>query len=458
MKRALIKRIAKIVGSDHLSVDPADLACYSYDASGLSVKPEAVVFPHTAQAVSDILTIANRERIPVYPRGAGTGTTGAAVPAGGGIVVCLSKMDRIKTIDQCELSMVVEPGVITRKVQTLAEEKGLFYPPDPASLGFCTIGGNVNTGAGGARAVKYGVTRDYIRALEVVLPTGKIMRTGTTTAKGVVGYDLTRLMVGSEGTLGIVTEITLKLIPLPEEVGTCLCLFSDEVSALHAVTSFFQAGLLPRAAEFIDSLSMQCIRDNIPLDIHGSAKSMLLVEVDGFKESISRQMDMVRDCCKESGALLIRKAETKREADAFWQVRRSLSPAMKKLGFDAKISEDICVPRGRLPDILKVLREIAAKNDVTILSFGHAGDGNLHVNILFNEGQGPQRDKVNKTVASIMEATVRLGGTISGEHGVGLTKMPFIGLEIDEVQMDTMKAIKRIFDPNNILNPHKVFP
>ncbi len=457
MKRSLIKRIAKIVGTDHLSIDPADLTCYSYDASGLSIRPDAVVFPRTAKEVSALLIVANREKVPVYPRGAGTGTTGASVPGEGGIVVCLSKMDRIKAIDRCELNMVVEPGAITGKIQAMAEEKGLFYPPDPASLNFCTIGGNVNTGAGGARAVKYGVTRDYVRALEVVLPTGRIIRTGTATAKGVVGYDLTRLMVGSEGTLGIVTEITLRLIPLPEEVGTCLCLFSDEVSALHAVTSFFQAGLLPRAAEFMDSLSLQCIRDKIPLDVQGLARSMLLVEVDGFRESIPRQMDTVRACCKEAGALLIRKAGSKEEADAFWQVRRSLSPAMKRLGFDGKISEDICVPRGKMPDILRELREIAARNDVTILSFGHAGDGNLHVNILFNE-EGPQKRGADRAVADIMETTVRLGGTISGEHGVGLTKKPFVGLEIDEAQMETMKEIKKIFDPNNVLNPHKVFP
>jgi len=458
MKKVLVRRFLEIVGPGNFSTDPADLKCYSYDASSISSLPEAVVLPGSTEEVSRVLFLANQEGLAVFPRGAGTGTTGASVPINGGLVLSLTRMDRIISINPADLTAMVEPGVVTGKLQEEVSRYGLFYPPDPASMHFCTIGGNVATGAGGPRAVKYGVTRDYVLALEIVLADGNVIHTGVRTAKGVVGYDLTRLMVGSEGTLGVVTGITLKLIPGPEAEGMLIAFFPDAKSASDTVVSLFESRILPRCAEFLDKMSIELISGQLPVAIPERADAMLLIEVDGVRESIPGQLGEVVNSCKNCGAIDIHVAESDDQAKAFWSARQGLSPSIRSLGFPDKINEDICVPRSCLPEMINGLEKIGRKTRITILSFGHAGDGNLHVNLLLDLSDKEEKLRGDAAVMQIMEATLALGGTISGEHGIGLTKRPFIKMEIDDRGLEIMRGIKRIFDPGNILNPGKVFP
>ena len=458
MKKSVARKILKIVGPQNFLTDPADLACYSYDASSISSLPKAVVMPVSSEEVSQILSLANQEGLAVSPRGAGTGTTGASVPIKGGLALCLARMNRIISINPKDLTALVEPGVVTGELQEEVSRYGLFYPPDPASMKFCTIGGNVATGAGGPRAVKYGVTRDYVMALEVVLSDGSVIHTGTKTAKGVVGYDLTRLLVGSEGTLGVVTGITLRLLPAPESDGTLIAFFPDTKSASNTVVSLFESRILPRCAEFLDKLSIGLISGQLPVAISERADAMLLIEVDGVQESIPRQLEAVKKSCRKCGATDIHVAKSKEQAKAFWSARQALAPSIRTLGFPDKINEDICVPRSCLPEIMSKLEKIGRKNQITILSFGHAGDGNLHVNLLLDLSNREEKLRGKAAVMEVMEATLALGGTISGEHGVGLTKRPFIQMEIDKKGLEIMKGIKKLFDPGNILNPGKVFP
>jgi len=458
MKKVLVRQFLEIVGPGNFSTDPADLKCYSYDVSSISSLPEAVVLPGSTEEVSRVLFLANQEGLAVFPRGAGTGTTGASVPINGGLVLSLTRMDRIISINPADLTAMVEPGVVTGKLQEEVSRYGLFYPPDPASMHFCTIGGNVATGAGGPRAVKYGVTRDYVLALEIVLADGNVIHTGVRTAKGVVGYDLTRLMVGSEGTLGVVTGITLKLIPGPEAEGMLIAFFPDAKSASDTVVSLFESRILPRCAEFLDKMSIELISGQLPVAIPERADAMLLIEVDGVRESIPGQLGEVVNSCKNCGAIDIHVAESDDQAKAFWSARQGLSPSIRSLGFPDKINEDICVPRSCLPEMINELEKIGRKTRITILSFGHAGDGNLHVNLLLDLSDKEEKLGGDAAVMQIMEATLALGGTISGEHGIGLTKRPFIKMEIDDRGLEIMRGIKRIFDPGNILNPGKVFP
>jgi len=432
VKKSVARKILKIVGPQNFLTDPADLACYSYDASSISSLPKAVVMPVSSEEVSQILSLANQEGLAVSPRGAGTGTTGASVPIKGGLALCLARMNRIISINPKDLTALVEPGVVTGELQEEVSRYGLFYPPDPASMKFCTIGGNVATGAGGPRAVKYGVTRDYVMALEVVLSDGSVIHTGTKTAKGVVGYDLTRLLVGSEGTLGVVTGITLRLLPAPESDGTLIAFFPDTKSASNTVVSLFESRILPRCAEFLDKLSIGLISGQLPVAISERADAMLLIEVDGVQESIPRQLEAVKKSCRKCGATDIHVAKSKEQAKAFWSARQALAPSIRTLGFPDKINEDICVPRSCLPEIMSKLEKIGRKNQITILSFGHAGDGNLHVNLLLDLSNREEKLRGKAAVMEVMEATLALGGTISGEHGVGLTKRPFIQMEIDK--------------------------
>ncbi len=438
--------------------DPADLVCYAFDASGLESVPAAVVLPSNTAEVAAIVALALKHTVPLFPRGAGSGTAGGSIPSSNGIAVVLTGMNRILEINTGNLTATVEPGVITGALQKAVSKHGLFYPPDPASLSFCTIGGNVNTGAGGARAVKYGVTRDYVTSLEVVLADGRVINTGHDTAKGVAGYDLTRLMVGSEGTLGIITRITLRLIPQPEAVGTALVLFPDTASACNAVKSFFENRILPRCAEFLDAMSIRCVREMLPQEVHEKCRAMLLVEVDGPVASIQSQLEVVKKCCMESGAINAMVAKNSSDAAAMWKARRNLSPAIRRLGYSGKVSEDICVPRQKLPEAVTRLDEISKRHNITILSFGHAGDGNLHVNLLFDRDSTNEVKDMERAVAEIMETAVGLGGTISGEHGIGLAKKEFMELDAGTTQIELMQGIKKVFDPAEIMNPGKVLP
>jgi glycolate oxidase len=457
MEKKIYKAIERIVGPRHITDRDTDRQCYSFDATQISRWPEAVAFPESAREISQILKLANQYRFPVVPRGSGSGFSGGSVPVQGGLVLVLLRLNRIKKIDTRNFLAVVEPGVVTKALQEAVESRGLFYPPDPSSLAFSSIGGNVAENAGGGRAVKYGVTRDYVLGLELVLPTGEIIRTGVQTAKGVVGYDLTRLIVGSEGTLGIITEITLKLVPLPSARQTFLAFFNDLSLAAQAVSELFQSGVTPSILEFMDQPSIRVVEEYLHLGLPLDARALLLIEADGQKESVSIQGETIQQTLERLKAAGIQKAATIREADELWKARRSISPALFRLKPN-KINEDIVVPRDRIPEAIDRLQEIGTRLGLLIVSFGHAGDGNIHVNVMYDAQNPGEEAKAREAVEEIFSTVMALGGTLSGEHGIGLTKAPYLSLELDPVSISLMKKIKQLFDPNNILNPGKIFP
>jgi len=453
LKPSIVRDLKKIVGPANLYTSPEEMVAYSYDATQREVLPWAVARPSTVREVSEILVLANRERFPVVPRGAGTGMSGGSVPACGGLVLSLERMNRILEIDEENLIAVVEPGVITGDLQREVEKRGLFYPPDPASHDFCTIGGNVAECAGGLRAVKYGVTKDYVLGLEVVLPTGEIIRTGGRTLKSVAGYDLTKLIVGSEGTLGIATTIILKLLPLPESVRTIAVSFESIEAAAAAVSSIIADRILPRALELMDSAALRAVEKHLGEDISGGAAAMLIIEVDGPPASTEREIERVTEIAGRAGATRVNRAGSEAERERLWKARRSLSPALYAIK-PKKINEDIVVPRSRIPDILREIGEIAKQHGLLIVNFGHAGDGNIHTNIMIDEGDAPRAEIA---VKEIFAAVLRMKGSISGEHGIGLSKAAYLPMELGPDALKTMKRIKDALDPNNILNPGKMF-
>ena len=453
----LLRILQDIVGPEHVSSAPADRICYSYDATQQQHQPDVVVYPADAGQVSRILQLANREGIPVYPRGAGSGFTGGSLPVRGGISLVLTRLNRILRIDQDNLVAEVEPGVVTAHLQEAVEAVGLFYPPDPASLKFSTIGGNVAECAGGPRCVKYGVTKDYVLGLEVVTPQGDIIRTGGETMKGVVGYDLTKLLVGSEGTLGVITRITLKLLPKPAAKKTMLVLFDSIDGAAQAVSAIIRGKIIPTTLEFMDATAIDCVRQNANLDLPEAARALLIIEVDGDAEMLEKQSSRILDIVTPLGVVATQVAVTAEESEAIWRVRRSVSPSLRRVNPD-KYNEDICVPRSRLPDMIRAIEAIARRLEIPIVNFGHAGDGNIHVNIMVNRALPGQEEKAEEAIRDIFAETIRLGGTMSGEHGVGVTKAPYLPMELDPAAVLYMKAIKRSLDPNNILNPGKIFP
>lgn len=453
LEKSIVKELRTITGPAHLSVSPEDLVAYSYDATRREALPWAVARPATAGEISRILALANRERFPVIPRGAGTGMSGGAVPVLGGLVLSLERMNRILEIDEENFIAVVEPGVVTHDLQNAVEARNLFYPPDPASHRFCTIGGNVAECAGGLRAVKYGVTKDYVLGLEVVLPTGEIIRTGGRTLKGVAGYDLTKLMVGSEGTLGVATEIILKLLPLPESVRTVSAFFPDVDSAATSASQIIASRILPRALEFVDQAALRAVEGYLKEDLSHGAAAMLLVEVDGPADSTEREMRLIEKILTQADAVRVIRADSEVERERLWKARRSISPALYSLK-PKKINEDIVVPRSRIPDILRAISVIAEKHHLLIVNFGHAGDGNIHTNILVDEVEEPRAEIA---VKEIFEAVLRMNGSISGEHGIGLSKAAYLPMELGPDSLAAMKRIKHALDPNTILNPGKIF-
>jgi len=453
LKSSVLKELKKIVGPDNLYTSAEELVVYSYDATQQESLPWAVARPATAREISELVKLANRELFPVVPRGAGTGMSGGSVPVRGGVVLSLERMNRILEIDEENLIAVVEPGVITGDLQREVEALGLFYPPDPASHRFCTIGGNVAECAGGLRAVKYGVTKDYVLGLEVVLPTGGIIKTGARTAKSVAGYDLTKLIVGSEGTLGIATSITLKLLPLPESVRTLAAFFSDIGSAAEASSKIMASRILPRALEFVDQAALRAVEGYLKEDLTGGAAAMLLVEVDGAAESTVREADRLEELMIRAGALRVNRARSDEEREQLWKARRSISPALYTLK-PKKLNEDIVVPRSKIPLILLEIGAIAERHGLLIVNFGHAGDGNIHTNIMIDEEERPRAEAA---VKEIFAAVLRLGGSITGEHGIGLSKAMYLPMELGPEALGTMRRIKQALDPNNILNPGKIF-
>jgi len=457
LSQSIAKELNNIAGKENITTSREDLICYSYDATNQKFLPDAVVFPKSAEEISLILKLANREAFPVIPRGAGSGFSGGSLPVEGGVVVSLERMNKILKIDTDNLVAIVEPGVVTGDFQEEAENMGLFYPPDPSSLKFCTIGGNIAECAGGPRAVKYGVTKDYVLGLEVVLPTGEIINTGVQTAKGVVGYDLTKLMVGSEGTLGIVTKAVLKLLPLPEATKTMFAVFSDMRDAANTVSKIISSKIIPSTLEFMDKESIGCVAGYLPPDLSGSIEAALLIEVDGDKDLIEKEALLIRGICMENSATDVRIAGNRQEAKTLWQARRAISPSMAKLKPN-KINEDIVVPRSKIPDAIMGTRDIARKYNIIIANFGHAGDGNIHVNVMIDKSNSGEFERGKTAVEEIFRLVLSLGGTISGEHGIGTAKMPYIGMELSPAAIDVMRRIKQVLDPKGVLNPGKIFP
>ncbi len=456
MEKHVIEKIEKIVGKENVLKSYEERKCYSFDARAQGAIPDLVVFPLSSFHVSEVLRIANEYKFPVVPRGQGSGVTGGAVPTSGGVVMVFTKMNRIKEIDKENLIAIVEPGVITYDLQEEVKKYGLFYPPDPASHRYSTIGGNVAECAGGPNSLKYGVTRDYVLGLEVVLPTGEIMRTGVRTMKGVVGYDLTRLFVGSEGTLCVITEITLKLIPLPESKATILAFFREVEDAAVCVSKIIAERIVPAVMEFMDKASIICIERANPIGVPENTGALLLIEVDGDRASVRSQVEKIVSVLKEKGVSEFRVTYDPIEAENLWLARRTLSQATYNLN-PIKIAEDVVVPRSKIPVLIRKLEELSGRLGIPILSFGHAGDGNFHVSIMIKD-EPQDFKKAEEAVREIFRETLRLKGTISGEHGIGILKADYIDMELSQEALSVMAKIKKLFDPNNILNPGKIFP
>jgi len=436
--------------------DPAERIVYGYDASRRESLPSAVARPGDVTELVEVVRAAYAQNLAIVPRGAGTGMVGGSVPPDRpSVVISFERMDRILEVDPKNMVARVEPGVINGRFQRLLADRGLFYPPDPASLNISTLGGNVATGAGGPKAVKYGVTRDYVLGLEIVLPDGTLTRTGVRTAKGVVGYDLTRLLVGSEGTLAIVAGITLRLLAQPEQVATLMALFRSNADSAEAVSAIMASGVTPRALEFMDRRSLEAVERYRPTGIPTEGP-MLLVELDGVPETVSREAGKVTEICRKHGAE-VRVPASAAAAEKLWEARRSISPALYSLR-PTKINEDIAVPRSRIPEMLDRLDRLAREKDLMIVNFGHAGDGNIHVNIMTDASRAEEYERAEAAVREIFEAALELGGTLSGEHGVGLSKKPFIAMEVDAPALELMRHVKRVFDPAGLLNPGKIFP
>ena len=452
----IYRRLQKISGKQYVTIEKEELLCYSYDATGNSFLPDAIIFPGSENEVALILKLASKEKLIVVPRGAGSGMTGGSVPVKGGLVMVTSRMNKIFDIDENNFLVRVQPGVIVSDIHKSVEEKGLFYPPDPASSSVCTIGGNIGECAGGPRAVKYGVTRDYVLGLRAVLPSGEVIQTGVCTAKGVAGYDLTRLLVGSEGTLALVTEITLKLLPKPETIKTMAVFFDSMQKAAKTVSGIMKEATIPRCVEYLDEACLDLVKDALSFDFPEGIKAMLILELDGNITSVENDAENIKKLCFSYGALDVLVAKDQTQAQKLWDARKALSPVLYKIATN-KINEDIVVPIDKIPDMVQVTQEIQRTSGLKVVSFGHAGDGNIHCNIMYNKADKNESEKAEKAVDELFNATLALGGTITGEHGVGMTKLKYLQQEIGATQIELMKGIKKVFDPQNILNPGKIF-
>lgn len=442
------------LGANKVFDNMEERICYSFDGTKQRALPDAVIKPTSTEDVSSVARIANDQGTPIYTRGAGTGLTGGAIPVKGGIVLDVMQMNRIIEICPQDLTATVEPAVITKVLQNEVAKHHLFYPPDPSSADSSTLGGNVAECAGGITGLKYGVTRNYILALEVVLADGTIMNIGRKTLKSVTGYDLTRLFVGSEGTLGIFTKISVRLIPMPQKILTVLGYYKDVDSALATADTIIDHNIFPRTLELMDETSIKAVRDYGNLKIPDDAKALLIIDVDGHEAAVREELGVVEDACRKNNAFELLKANTSEERDSLWAVRRSISPALYKIA-PLKINEDICVPRSKIKIILDKVQESLKGTQIYMACFGHIGDGNIHINYMHHEDE---KEKVHELVTEIFKDVVDLGGTISGEHGIGTTKQEYIDTELSPEELKVMRGLKDFFDPKNILNPGKMFP
>ena len=451
------KFFIKLLGEDNAYFDEAHKIAYCYDATRKRYAPDGVVFPRDESDVSEILKYCNEHKITIIPRGAGSGFTGGALASSGGIIMALEKhMNKILEIDLENMVAVVQPGVINKDLQKAVEKLGLFYPPDPASETYSTLGGNVSENSGGMRAAKYGITKDYVMALRAVLPNGDVIRAGKRTIKDVAGFNITGILIASEGALAVITEITLKLISKPKFSKTAMGVFPSVESAMNAVFKTMAAGVTPVAMEFLDNLSIKAVEERFHRGLPTSAGAILVSEMDGNDESvINADLERLKEHFIANGASEFRVAKDASESSDIWFARRNCSQAINCYG-SLKINEDITVPRSKLPALLEKIAEISAKYNVTTPCFGHTGDGNVHTNVMVDKNDPEAVKRGYEAITEIFKVTVELGGTLSGEHGIGISKAPFMSLAFSEAEMNLFRAIKKAFDPNNILNPNKM--
>ncbi len=458
MDQHMITELVKMVGKKGVLTSPEDLAVYSYDGTFEECNPDVVVLPESTEAVSQVVKLAARERIPIVTRGMASGLAAASVPFSGGIALVMTRMDKIIELDLENAIVHVEAGVVTADLQTFVEKQGLFYPPDPSSIRHSTIGGNIACNAGGPRCLKYGVTGDYVLGLTVVLADGQILKTGGKVIKDVVGYDLKSLFTGSEGTLGIITEALLKLTAKPKFARTALVEFSSIEDASQTVNEILLAGIIPATLELMDQTAITCIEEALHIGLPTDVAAFLLIESDGVAlETTTREIEAIAKICEKSGATKITLAKDESERATLWKARRSISPSLARISPN-KLGEDITVPRSAIPKAVKRLKAISQKYGLPIVIFGHAGDGNLHPNILFDKRDPEQMKKLELMVAEEFAVALELGGTLSGEHGVGTLKRPYIEKALGAVSVGIQKKIKQVLDPLNILNPGKVLP
>ena len=455
MHEKIKQALVEIVGEENYTDSLIDMVSFSYDASEHSHRPTCAVWAETADQVSEILKLANREKIPVIPRGAGTGLSGMAVPIEGGIILDLSRMNNIVKISIEDRLAVVQPGVVYVDLEKALAPFGFFFPPDPASGKVSTLGGNVATNAGGLKGAKYGTTRDYVLGLQIVLPDGRIMRTGSKTMKSVSGYDLTRLFVGSEGTLGVVTEITLKINPKPTATSTALATFDSLEDAGRAINQIMHSGIVPSALEILGRETIAAINQNTDLNLP-EVDAMLLAETDGYtREETDYQIEKVIQNFEENNAKEVKRAKTDKEVEDLWAARKSAYAVLARIKTHF-VLEDVTVPMTNIAELLKGIEAISKRYDLQIATFGHAGDGNLHPQILYDGYDPEQVRRMEEASADLFKLAIDLDGTLTGEHGIGLAKAPYMTLEHDQAAMDVMRHIKKMFDPNNILNPGKM--
>jgi len=450
----LIERLIEIVGVDNATDRLEELVPYSYDASMKVHRPSAAVWPGSAAEVAEIVKLANQYKIPVVPRGAGTSLSGGAIPIKGGIVIDLSKMNRILELSVENRYARVQPGVVCDDLNRELAKHGFAFPPDPASSSVATIGGNVATNAGGIKGAKYGTTRDYVLGLQVVLPTGEVMHTGSYTMKCVSGYDLAKLFIGAEGTLGVITEVTLKINPLPRHAMTTMATYARLEDAGKAIFQTMTSGVLPSVMEILDKVTLKAIRENTDIDLP-EAEAMILTETDGFTwEEVEAQMDVVAHILYQNHPSLVKTAKDERERLGLWKARKSAYATLARTS-TSFVLDDVTVPISRIPELLVGIQEIAQRFGLQVAAYGHAGDGNLHPQILYDEYNPATVEKMEKIEEAIFQLAISLKGTLSGEHGIGLSKAGYMTLEHDPVEMALMKQIKRTLDPNNIMNPGK---
>ncbi len=457
LDKKYFKAFEKIVGKENIFDDKAHMIAYSYDATRERYEPDAVLFPKDEADVSEILKYCNENQIIITPRGAGSGFTGGALPANGGIILAFEKhMNKILEIDEKNMLAIVQPGVINMDLQTHVEELGLFYPPDPASEQYSTLGGNVSENAGGMRAAKYGITKDYVMALRAVRANGDVIRAGKRTIKDVAGYNVAGILIASEGTLAVITEITLKLLPKPKYASSYMAIFPSVEHAMNAVFKSLASGANPVAMEFIDALSVAAIKKKLGVELPKEAGALLIGDVDGnVKEEVAFQIETLQKSFEENGCSDFSVAEEKQEREKIWYARKNVSQCVTVYG-SKKLNEDISVPRSKLPEALKEIYKVGEKYGFSVPCFGHAGDGNIHVNVMVDGNDPKQLEDGHKAIEEVFKLVVAMGGTLSGEHGIGLSKAPFMEIAFSEAELALFKSIKESFDPNNILNPGKM--